>query len=148
MSDDVLRSIDDAIELLKGELGEDLTENRFYIDLDASPDLSYNGIKASLGHDIQGCELYKGGKYFGVLVVDIDNIYKRLNSASFLSVPTNKTEFSAFTGINILEERTDENPDVPYGRVDSHDEIFLGVSSEADKVKSGLSAVFIPRYKD
>lgn len=142
-----IRTIDDAIQLIRKELDPNLEERRFEFNLGACVGiLKYREEREPVhrNHSISGCDFYKDGIYYGSLVVDIDPDWKRLNSADYQGQhPNINTVANPHMGVNIVEQRTTANPDVLLGRTDAHQTAFLGVSPKAEAVNSGLSAVFL-----
>ena len=110
--------------------------------------MKYGDSHAGRFHRIEGCDFFKDdGKYYGTLIVDFDPDWEKVNSVNYMS-----TDFSvgglAMFGINITRPRTNEDPNAAFGRTDNHAVKFLGISSDGDKVDSGLAAAFMPRYKE
>jgi len=139
-------NIDEVIALLRTELEEKLTERKFDFYLDAVRGLNYGENRAGRLHQIEGCDFYtSNGDHYGTLVVDFDPDWERVNSANYMDL--SQPSFPKMYGINIVKPRTNENPNGDFGRTEGHEEIFLGISSNAEKVDSGLSAAFMPRYK-
>src|SRR3989338_8461980 len=117
-----IKTLDDAIKLIRQEVNLDLEERRFEYDIGSSDELKYAGedIPMHNHHAVSGCEFYADGKPYSVLVVDIDPDWGMLNSPAYFGQHPVFRGVAMQMGINIAQPIKSEAPDVPFARTDSH----------------------------